>query len=56
MVWEYLHGHASGKSVVIDCWQIPKPNEHEGLGIGWPAATTDMDELKKLLTEIKAKM
>ncbi|KAI9871275.1 MAG: Adenosine 5'-monophosphoramidase [Pleopsidium flavum] len=35
---------------------IPKPNEQEGLGIGWPATKTDMDKLKQLLTEIKAKM
>ncbi|MCJ1368477.1 Adenosine 5'-monophosphoramidase [Acarospora aff. strigata] len=35
---------------------IPKPNDQEGLGIGWPATKTDMDALKQLLTEMKAKM
>lgn len=36
--------------------QIPKPNEKEGLGIGWPGQPTDMDKLKALHEEIKAKM
>ena len=36
--------------------QIPKPNETEGLGIGWPQQKTDMDALKALFEEIKAKM
>ncbi|KAF4308343.1 Histidine triad (HIT) protein [Botryosphaeria dothidea] len=35
---------------------IPKPNETEGLGVGWPTKTTDKDELQKLFEEIKAKM
>ena len=35
---------------------IPKPNEQEGLGIGWPAQQTDMDGLKKLHEALKAKM
>lgn len=35
---------------------IPKPNEKEGLGIGWPAQNADKDKLQKLLEEIKAKM
>lgn len=36
--------------------QIPKPNEQEGLGIGWPASETDMDKLKKYFEVVKAKM
>jgi hypothetical protein len=36
--------------------QIPKPNETEGLGVGWPMQTTDMDKLKALFEEIKSKM
>ncbi|KAL6721111.1 Adenosine 5'-monophosphoramidase [Lecanora helva] len=36
--------------------KIPKPNEQEGLGIGWPAQETDMDELKKYFESIKSKM
>ncbi|KAK1767291.1 hit protein 1 [Phialemonium atrogriseum] len=35
---------------------IPKPNTEEGLGIGWPQQETDMDKLKALFEEIKAKM
>jgi len=35
---------------------IPKPNEKEGLGIGWPATQPDMDKLKALHEEIKSKM
>ncbi|KAI9748163.1 MAG: Adenosine 5'-monophosphoramidase [Candelina submexicana] len=35
---------------------IPKPNQQEGLGINWPAEKADMDTLKQLFDEIKAKM
>jgi len=35
---------------------IPKPNEEEGLQIGWPTKNADKDQLAKLLEEIKAKM
>ncbi|KAH8701687.1 HIT domain protein [Talaromyces proteolyticus] len=35
---------------------IPKPNETEGLGIKWPAQTTDMEKLKALHEELKSKM
>ncbi|KAI8627497.1 HIT domain-containing protein [Xylariaceae sp. FL1651] len=35
---------------------IPKPNEQEGLGIGWPTQKPDMDALKKYFEEVKAKM
>ncbi|OIW26773.1 HIT-like protein [Coniochaeta ligniaria NRRL 30616] len=35
---------------------IPKPNQQEGLGIGWPQQTTDMDKLKALSEEIKSKI
>jgi len=35
---------------------IPKPNSTEGLGIGWPASATDMEKLKALHAELKAKM
>ncbi|KAJ5679771.1 histidine triad nucleotide-binding protein 2 mitochondrial [Penicillium macrosclerotiorum] len=39
---------------VVD--HIPKPNEQEGMSIGWPTQETDMDKLKALFEEIKAKM
>jgi len=35
---------------------IPKPNETEGLSIGWPQQNTDMDSLRELSAEIKSKM
>ncbi|QKX63370.1 uncharacterized protein TRUGW13939_10540 [Talaromyces rugulosus] len=35
---------------------IPKPNETEGLGIAWPAQTTDMEKLKALFEELKSNM
>lgn len=35
---------------------IPKPSEEEGLGIGWPAKKADMEDLKKLLEQIKSRM
>ncbi|KAI0002376.1 HIT domain-containing protein [Xylariaceae sp. FL0662B] len=35
---------------------IPKPSEEQGLVIGWPQQQTDMDALKALSEEIKAKM
>lgn len=35
---------------------IPKPNETEGLGIGWPTQQADKSELQKLLDDIKSKM
>ncbi|KAL1964023.1 hypothetical protein VTN77DRAFT_7569 [Rasamsonia byssochlamydoides] len=35
---------------------IPKPNQTEGLGIGWPAQATDMEKLKALHEELKAKL
>ncbi|KKY24610.1 putative hit domain protein [Phaeomoniella chlamydospora] len=35
---------------------IPKPNQAEGLGIGWPAQETNMDKLKALHEELKSKI
>ncbi|KAI1809162.1 HIT-like domain-containing protein [Poronia punctata] len=39
---------------VVD--HIPKPNEKEGLGIGWPSQEVNMDVLKKYFEEVKSKM
>ncbi|TRX95901.1 hypothetical protein FHL15_003043 [Xylaria flabelliformis] len=39
---------------VVD--HIPKPNEQEGLGIGWPTQPADMEALKKYFEEVKSKM
>ncbi|MBI1336332.1 MAG: HIT domain-containing protein [Phycisphaera sp.] len=35
---------------------IPKPNEKEGLGIGWPAGKLGQDEATALLMKIRASM
>ncbi|KAK6527879.1 Adenosine 5'-monophosphoramidase [Arthrobotrys megalospora] len=35
---------------------IPKPNETEGLGVGWPAKQADMGELQAYCEELKSKM
>ncbi|TPX69268.1 hypothetical protein SpCBS45565_g02607 [Spizellomyces sp. 'palustris'] len=35
---------------------IPKPNEEEGLGVGWPGKTADKEELKALAEQISAKI
>lgn len=35
---------------------IPKPNEQEGLGVGWPMKEGNKAELAKLQEELKAKM
>ncbi|GAP85230.2 putative hit family protein 1 [Rosellinia necatrix] len=35
---------------------IPKPNEQEGLGVGWPTKEADMGALKKYFEEVKSKM
>ncbi|KAF3158441.1 Adenosine 5'-monophosphoramidase [Orbilia oligospora] len=35
---------------------IPKPNETEGLSVGWPVQKTNMEELKAYYEELKSKM
>ncbi|XXH01194.1 26S proteasome regulatory subunit [Hypoxylon texense] len=35
---------------------IPKPDEKQGLGVGWPQQETNMDALKALYEELKSKM
>ncbi|KAJ3186353.1 Adenosine 5'-monophosphoramidase [Gaertneriomyces sp. JEL0708] len=35
---------------------IPKPNEEEGLGVGWPTKEADKDDMKKLADELVAKI
>merc|ERR1711939_842455 len=35
---------------------IPKNNEEDGLGIGWPSKKADMDELKQYCEELKSKL
>ncbi|KAL7958415.1 HIT family protein 1 [Trichoderma compactum] len=35
---------------------IPKPTETEGLGITWPSTTGNMEKLKTLCEDIKAKI
>jgi hypothetical protein len=35
---------------------IPKPNEEQGLTIGWPIQEVSKDELQKLHEELKNKL
>ena len=35
---------------------IPKPNAEQGLVVGWPSKSADMDELKKYAEELTAKL
>jgi hypothetical protein len=35
---------------------IPKPNQIEGLGVGWPLQKGDMESLKKLQEELRSKI
>ncbi|KAF2864184.1 Hnt1 cyclin dependent kinase Kin28 interacting protein [Piedraia hortae CBS 480.64] len=35
---------------------IPKPNEKEGLGIGWPAKEANTEDLKTLAEEIRGRL
>lgn len=36
--------------------QIPKPNEEQGLGVGWPTQKIELEELKAYFEEVKSKM
>ncbi|EPE02734.1 hit family protein 1 [Ophiostoma piceae UAMH 11346] len=35
---------------------IPKPDDAQGLGVGWPQQKTDMDQLKALFEDIKSRI
>ena len=35
---------------------IPKPNDEQGLVIGWPTQKFEMDELKALQEELKSRL
>ncbi|KAF8657313.1 hypothetical protein AX16_002235 [Volvariella volvacea WC 439] len=35
---------------------IPKPNEEEGLGVGWPRQEPSQEELKQIYEELKGKL
>ncbi|KAJ8081152.1 Adenosine 5'-monophosphoramidase [Marasmius tenuissimus] len=35
---------------------IPKPNEEEGLGIGWPAKSLSKEEIQQVYDEMKGKL
>ncbi|KAK4149103.1 hypothetical protein C8A00DRAFT_47219 [Chaetomidium leptoderma] len=53
---EYNILQNNGAGAHQEVGHIPKPSAQEGLGIGWPQQTTDMDKLKALSEEIKAKV
>lgn len=44
------------KKKLIPFAKIPKPDEDKGLGVSWPAQETDMDALKAVFEDMKAKM
>ena len=46
----------NNKEKLIPFAKIPKPNIEQGLGVKWPAQETDMDALKAVFEDIKAKM
>ncbi|KAJ6260402.1 hypothetical protein Dda_4628 [Drechslerella dactyloides] len=50
-VVDHVHVHMVGGAR-----QIPKPNEEEGLTIGWPAKQVDSNELKAYQEELKGKL
>ncbi|THV07013.1 HIT-like protein [Dendrothele bispora CBS 962.96] len=35
---------------------IPKPNEEEGLGVGWPTKTLSKEDLEAIWTDMKGKL
>ncbi|PWN92554.1 putative HNT1-adenosine 5`-monophosphoramidase [Acaromyces ingoldii] len=35
---------------------IPKPDEQQGLGVGWPATQPEKEELQKIYDELKEKL
>ena len=37
-------------------FQIPKPDQEQGLGITWPAKKADMEKLKEYFNDVKAKI
>jgi diadenosine tetraphosphate (Ap4A) HIT family hydrolase len=49
-------GRGQADVLQVHFHMIPKPNEEEGLGIGWPARETNMDNLKQLHEQRKSKM
>ncbi|KAL9112268.1 MAG: hypothetical protein Q9227_003386 [Pyrenula ochraceoflavens] len=57
--WNLLQNNGRLAHQVVDhvhFHMIPKPDDKAGLGIGWPAQETNMDMLKQLHAELKAKM
>ncbi|KAI1454619.1 HIT domain-containing protein [Annulohypoxylon moriforme] len=57
--WNLLQNNGRIAHQVVDhvhFHMIPKPNEAEGLGVGWPQKETDMAALKALFEDIKPKV
>ncbi|KAI9738350.1 MAG: Adenosine 5'-monophosphoramidase [Cirrosporium novae-zelandiae] len=52
--WNLLQNNGRLAHQEVD--HIPKPNKEEGLSMDWPATKGDMDVLKRLHEELKAKM
>jgi diadenosine tetraphosphate (Ap4A) HIT family hydrolase len=57
--WNLLQNNGRAAHQLIDHVHfhvIPKPNEDEGLGVGWPMKEADKGDLKTLFEDMKSKM
>jgi diadenosine tetraphosphate (Ap4A) HIT family hydrolase len=55
-VIDHVHFHVRSIVYRAQAQIIPKPDQEQGLGVGWPAKEANMGELKSLLEEIKQKL
>jgi hypothetical protein len=53
---DHVHVHVSIFCSLFNEQIIPKPDEEQGLGVGWPAKEANMGDLKSLLEDIKQKL
>jgi hypothetical protein len=53
---DHVHVHVSIFCRLFNEQIIPKPDEEQGLGVGWPAKEANMGDLKSLLEDIKQKL
>ncbi|KDN46990.1 HIT-like protein [Tilletiaria anomala UBC 951] len=57
--YNILQNNGRGAHQLVDhvhVHMIPKPNQEQGLGVGWPAMTPEKEELQKVFEEMKGKM
>lgn len=51
-----LRSGADIVSVVCTVHVIPKPDEKQGLGVGWPATQPEKEQLSKIHKQIKGRL